>query len=206
MNIFHNPNLQEIIVRRGPFYKRYNCGPGFKRKEVEAMQMLKSKRLMLLLMSFTAIFAFGLTSSLAQEKTKMAGKRYGVSTKREVIKLDDTKGHILILSESKGIDVATGAQFVSSAFGDYVKGNGPHWGYSKSIGPDGSVGFSTFKSKFTTTLSPEGKPITTFEGTFSLTKGTGKFENAEGSGTFKGKIIGPGIYTYDYEGEYSIKK
>jgi len=170
------------------------------------MQVLKSKRLMLLLISLTAIFALGLTSSLAQERTKIAGKRYGVSTKTEVIKLDDTEGHILTLSESKGVDVATGAQFVSSAFGDYVKGNGPHWGYSKAIDPDGSVTFSTFKMQATTTLSPEGKPITTFEGTWSFTKGTGKFENVQGGGTFKGKIIGPGIYMYDWEGEYSIKK
>lgn len=170
------------------------------------MQMLKSKRLMLLLISLASIFALGLTSSLAEEKTKIAGKRYGVSTKREVIKLDDTKGHILVLSESKGVDVATGAQFVSSAFGDLVKGNGPQWGYSKSVSPDGSVAFTTHKMKVTTTLSPEGKPITTFEGTFSFTKGTGKWEDVQGGGTAKGKIIGPGIYTYDWEGEYSIKK
>ena len=169
------------------------------------MQILKSKRLMLLLISFASIFAL-VTTSLAQEKIKISGKRYGVSTKREVIKLDDTKGHILVLSESKGIDVATGAQFVSSAFGDYVKGNGPHWGYSKAVTPDGDVNFSKFEGKVTTTLSPAGKPITTFEGTFSLTKGTGKYENAQGGGTFKGKIIGPGISMYDWEGEYFIKK
>jgi len=160
---------------------------------------------MLLLISFASIFAL-VTTSLAQEKIKLAGKRYGVRTKAEVIKLDDTKGHILILSESKGTDATTGAQFVSTAFGDYIKGNGPHWGYGKAIDPDGDVTFSTFKSKFTTTLSPEGKPITTFEGTWSFTKGTGKYENAQGGGTFKGKVIGPGIFTYDWEGEYSIKK
>ena len=170
------------------------------------MRIIKSKRLMLLVISLASIFALGVTTSLAQEKTKIAGKRYGVHTKREVIKLDDTKGHVLVLSESKGIDVATGAQFVSGTFGDYVKGNGPHWGHGKAIYPDGSVVFSTMKMKVTTTLSPEGKPITTFEGTFSLTKGTGKYENIQGGGTVKGKIIGPGIYTYDYEGEYSIKK
>ena len=170
------------------------------------MQVLKSKRLMLLIISLTAIFGLGLTSTLAQEKTKIAGKRYGVHTKREVINLDDIEGHMLILSESKGVEVGTGAQFVSSTFGDYVKGNGPHWGYSKTIDPDGDVTFATARMKTTTTLSPEGKPITTFEGTFSFTKGTGKWENVQGGGTLKGKIIGQGIYMYDYEGEYSIKK
>ena len=170
------------------------------------MLMLKSKRLMLLFISLTAIFALGLTTSLAQEKTKIAGKRYGVSTKREVIKVDDTEGHALLLTESKGVDVVTGAQFVSRGFGDYVKGNGPHWGYGRAVHPDGDVVFSKFEGKMTTTLSPAGKPITTFEGTFSFIKGTGKYENAHGGGTFKGKVIGPGIYTYDWEGEYFIKK
>jgi hypothetical protein len=176
------------------------------RKEVEVMQLLKSKRLMLLIISLASIFALGLTSSLAQEKTKFAGKRFGVMTKTEVIKVDDTEGHIITLGESKGVDVITGDQFVSSGFSDSVKGNGTHWGYSKAIAPDGSVAFSPFKMKVTTTLSPQGKPISTFEGTFSFTKGTGKWENIQGGGTFKGKMIGPGIYMYDWEGEYSIKK
>ena len=84
------------------------------------MQILKSKRLMLLLISLSAIFALGVTTSLAQEKIKISGKRYGVTTKTEVIKLDDTKGHILVLSESKVVDVVTDAQLFNSAFGDYV--------------------------------------------------------------------------------------
>jgi len=182
------------------------AGQALKRKDVKAMQILKSKRLMLLLISLSAIFALGVTTSLAQEKIKISGKRYGVTTKTEVIKVDDTKGHILILSESKVVDVATGAQLFNSAFGDYVKGNGPHWGYSKAVMPDGDVTFGKFEGKVTTTLSPEGKPVTTMEGTWSFIKGTGKYENVHGGGTWKGKIIGPGIFTYDWEGEYFIKK
>ena len=170
------------------------------------MQLIKSKRLMLLVISLASIFALGLTSSLAQEKTKFAGKRFGVITKAEVIELNDTEGHILTLGESKGIDFTTGDQFVSSQFGDWVKGNGPHWGYSKVITPDGDVAFNTFKMQVTTILSPQGKPISTFEGTWSFTKGTGKYENVQGGGTFKGKMIGPETYMYDWEGEYSIKK
>ena len=170
------------------------------------MQMLNSKRLMLLLISLAAIFALGVTTSLAQEKIKFSGKRYGVSTKREVIKVDDTEGHILLLTESRGVDVVTGARFISRGFGDYVKGNGTHRGYGKAVTPEGDVTFNTFEGKTTTTLSPEGKPITTIEGTFSFTRGTGKWENVHGGGTYKGKVMGEGIYTYDWEGEYYIKE
>ena len=45
-----------------------------------------------------------------------------------------------------------------------------------------------------------------FEGTWSVVKGTGKWENAKGSGTYKGWFIGQGIYTYVGEGEIEMKK
>jgi hypothetical protein len=170
------------------------------------MQMANTKRLMLLLISLVGIFALGVATSFAQEKIKISGKRYGVATKTEVIKVDDTEGNILILGESRGIDVVTGARFISRGFGDYVKGNGTHRGYGKAVTPEGVTFFNTYEGKTITTLSPEGKPITTIEGTFSFTRGTGKWENVHGGGTYKGKVIGEGIYTYDWEGEYYIKK
>ena len=56
------------------------------------------------------------------------------------------------------------------------------------------------------TQSPKGRPLVTFEGTWSFAKGTGKWENVQGNGTYKGKFIGPGIFAHDLEGEYFIKK
>lgn len=170
------------------------------------MQMLKSKRLTLLLISLASIFMFGLTTSLAQEKTKIEGKISLVNTKYEVIKLDDIEGHVLVQHGWKGVDVVTGDQVFTSGSSDYVKGNGPHRSYSKMVDPDGDVYFNKAEGRTTTTLSPEGKPVTTIKGTFSFTRGTGKFENIQGGGTYKGKIIGPGILTYEWEGEYFIKK
>ena len=55
-------------------------------------------------------------------------------------------------------------------------------------------------------MSPEGKPIVKFAGTWSVVKGTGKWENAIGGGTYKGWFIGQGIYTYLGEGEIEMKK
>ena len=40
------------------------------------MQLLKSKRLMLLLITLASIFAFGVTTSLAQEKVKTKRKDF----------------------------------------------------------------------------------------------------------------------------------
>jgi hypothetical protein len=178
------------------------------RKEVEAMQLLKSKRLMLLLISLASIFALGVTTSIAQEKIKISGKRYGVFTKMEMMNVDDTEGHTLSLVESKGVDVVTGDWFVSKMLADGVMGGtGTVRGYGKIIDKDGDVRFETVETKTTFILSPEGKPIgATMEGTFSFTKGTGKWENIHGGGTAKGKFIAPEIYMVDWEGEYFIKK
>ena len=170
------------------------------------MEILKSKKLLLLLISIVAIFALAVTTSFAQEKTMISGKRYGVSSSSGTVKIDDTEGHIISVGESKGIDVATGAQFYNQSFSDLVKGNGTHRGYSKAVYPDGDVIRNTYEGKVTTTHLSKGKTITTFEGTFSIIGGTGKYENAKGGGTYIGQYIGVGIYTYDWEGELVLKK
>ena len=172
------------------------------------MQVLKSKRLMLLLISLASIFALGVTTSIAQEKIKFSWKLYGVFTKLEMMNVDDIEGHAISIAESKGVDVVTGDHFVSKILGDGVwGGTGTTKGYTKIIDKDGDVRFCTSEGKASSTLSPEGKPIAaTMEGTFSIIKGTGKWENIHGGGTSKGKFIGPGIFMFDWEGEYFIKK
>ncbi len=172
------------------------------------MQLLKSKRLMLLFITIVSIFAFSVTTSLAQEKVKIKSKLYGVFTTFEVMKPGDTEGHTLSLYEAKGAGSGNAGDvtFLNNGQSDLVKGNGPHHGYSKMIDKDGHFYFSKWQGKVTTTKSPEGKTIMKFGGTWSIAKGTGKWENAQGGGTYKGWFIGKGIYTYIAEGEYFIKK
>ena len=165
-----------------------------------------TKKLVLLLISLSAIFVLGVTTSLAQEKIKIKGKRFGTFESKASIKVDDTEGHTLGVGISKGVDVITSSIFISRSTSDFVKGNGTHQGYTKTMYKNGDISFSKFQGKISTTMSPKGIPLVTFEGTWSLTKGVGKWENAQGNGTYKGKFVGPGIFTYDWEGEYSIKK
>ena len=122
--------------------------------------------------------------------------------------VDDTKGHHLALVEIQAVDVVTGDHFVGKSLSDGIMGGtGTAKGYLKVIDKDGDVRFIKHEGKLTTTLSPEDKPIgITTEGTFSFTKGTGKWENIHGGGTWKGKFITLEILTYDWEGEYFIKK
>jgi len=144
------------------------------------MQTLKSRKLMLLLISLTAVFALGVTTSLAQEKTKIAGKIFTVNTKYEVTKLNDVEGHTLITHGWKGVDVVEGTLVFMDGTSDYVKGNGIHQGYTKIVYPDGDLTFNKWKGKTTTTLSPASKPAVTIEGDLTFIRGTDKFENIQG--------------------------
>jgi hypothetical protein len=170
------------------------------------MKLLKSRRLTLILISFVLIFAFGIMTSVAQEKVKIKAKRYYFATKTEVMKIDDTEGHIIEIGESKGVDVGSGDVSFSRSSFDLVKGNGTMQGYTTTMEPDGvNVRFTKAQGKVTTTLSPAGKPIMTMEGTVSLIKGTGKWEGFQGGGTWKLKVIGEGISVMDWESEYTKK-
>ncbi|EFK11054.1 conserved hypothetical protein [delta proteobacterium NaphS2] len=169
------------------------------------MQTLKSKKVMLLLIGLVAIFVFGVTTSLAQEKIKLQGKRFGTYTS-DSIKVEDMENHILGTGMAKGVDVIQGSIFFTWSTADLVNGNGTHQGYTKTIDKDGDATFGKWQGEVSTTMSPKGTPLVMFEGTWSFTKGTGKWKNVQGNGTYKGKFIGPGIYSYDLEGEYFIKK
>ena len=147
-----------------------------------------------------------------QKKTKIAGKHTFAYTTLNTINVGDTEGHIIVLSEYEGFNVSTGknkfmdgAQDVGMGFSDLVKENGTDQGYG-NFSLNGDVIFWKDQGKTATTLSPEGKPVTTSEGSWTYIKGTGKYENIQGSGTYKGKPISRTIFIAEWEGEYFIKK
>ena len=170
------------------------------------MQLLKSKRLMFLFIALVSVLAFSITTSLAQEKVKVKRKAFGVLIKSERFKVDDTEGHYMTVSEWKGVTSDGEFTRYATSTGDLIKGNGPFNGYMKNVDKAGDTYITKYQGMLTTTKSPEGKPIATIKGTYSYIKGTGKFENIQGGGTYKGRFIGKGIISVDVEGEYFIKK
>jgi hypothetical protein len=178
------------------------------RKEIMTMQILKSNKLSVVLTALALILAFGVPTSTAQEKIKDKSKVYGVFTKFEQMKPDDTEGHTMSFYEAKGAGTGSSGEFTvfMQGMSDLIKGNGSHHGYSKITDKDGHFYFNKWQGKVAATKSPEGKTVLRWEGTWSIIRGTGKWENAQGEGTYKGWFIGKGIYTYISEGEYSIKK
>ncbi len=174
------------------------------------MKEFKMKPGLGLFISLALIFALSVTTSVAQQKTSIAGKITATYTKQETIDVGDIEGHIISLAKSEGTNVSTGehvfidsSQVVNISLGDLVKGNGTNQGYVKFI-TNGDTSFAKWQGKVTTILSTEGIPITTSEGTFSFIKGTGQFENIQGTGTFKVKFTAETTYISEWEGDYFI--
>lgn len=171
-----------------------------------------AKKLIGLFISLVLIFTLGVTTSIAQQKIKVSGKHTFAYTKQDSINVGDTEGHLITLSEYEGFNVSTGkdkfmdgALDVAMGFSDLVMGNGTDQGYGK-FSLNGDVIFWKHQGNIATTISPEGKPVSTAEGSWTWIKGTGKYENIQGSGTYKGKFMSRSIFIVDWEGEYFIKK
>ena len=102
------------------------------------MQILTSNRAIVLAVSLALIFALGVMTSTAGEKTKVSGKMTAAFTKQEKAIVGDTEGHVIGLNESEGTNVSTGkhkfmdgAQLVLMGSSDLVKGTGTEQGYGK---------------------------------------------------------------------------
>jgi hypothetical protein len=95
-----------------------------------------------------------------------------------------------------------GAQVIIREIADLTQGNGAHQGYTTEIqGADTSV--ARYQGKVTTTIGPDGKPTTSFAGTWSKLRGTGRYADVTGSGSYKGGLTSPTEYTVDWSGEIS---
>lgn len=158
------------------------------------------------------IVAFVVMPAMAQKKLEVAGKMTMAQTIREAIEVGDAKDHIIVLSQYEGTNESAGehkfmdgAQVVNMAFGDLVQGSGPHQGYVKLVQGEDTI-FCSWEGMVTATVPEEGAPITSFEGTYSYTMGTGQFENIKGGGTYKGQFTSKTELTTEWEGKYSIEK
>jgi len=175
------------------------------------MHIFKPKPWMGVLFSLALIFGL-CVSSTAQEKIKISGKGTYAYTERPTMAFDDVEGHMILMSKWEGMNWSTGEhKFMDRAvvsfisYADYIKGNGPFWGYIK-MSQDGDAIYSKFKGKATTTLSPKGKPIMTFESEIEIVRGTGQYTGIQGSMKSKNQMISSTIQMAEWEGEYSIKK
>jgi hypothetical protein len=69
------------------------------------MRLFVMRRIVIPIMMIILILAFGMVNTMAAEKINVGDTRYWVGTKMEVIKVGDTEGHVIQITESKGVDV-----------------------------------------------------------------------------------------------------
>ncbi len=70
---------------------------------------------------------------------------------------------------------------------DSTKGTGSHSGWAEWIGKSGDKVFGPYRGTHATDAS-----VTTFQGTYELTGGTGRYERSKGAGNYKGRAAPDG--------------
>lgn len=132
---------------------------------------------------------------ITQAAEETAGRSVYHTLKADSKELGDVPGHTQATVQHAGLGFFTKgpasgqiATRASTATSDTVKGKGTVTSDIVYTFRDGS----TLVHKATATIAPaEGGKTASFEGTYEVTGGTGRFAGAKGKGTFKGERLGP---------------
>ena len=119
------------------------------------------------------------------------------------IEIGDVADHFITVFVCEGMRFV-GDSYVASfevkGRGDYVAGAGREIGYQMLTYSDGATRVFRFEG----TRSPAGSDIdAVLEGTYKITKGTGRFSGIKGGGSYKGKSFGGNGYL-DWTSRYSL--
>lgn len=162
------------------------------------------------LVAVLPVVAFSLPGwSPAVAPSRIAGTFTAKYAEQHPLPVPDAGGHALMLGRVEGVNRSTGespymdqGKVTSLEFADLIQGNGPQQGYiTFSQGADSVI--SKWSGKVTTTLSPDKTPRTSFAGTWTKLKATGRYQDITGKGAYKGRFISQTEYTVDWEGEIS---
>jgi len=149
------------------------------------------------------IFIFGiytLDCAVAGEKVKSHGASFNV--KWQQLEVGDEEGHVIAIYEQKQIyfDEITGEKTPSTTTGfldlNTKTGKGTGNGYGVSFYKDGAKMFRSWEAK---SVGPGH-----WQGTWSIIKGTGKYEGAKGGGTFDSYSLAPQESYIEVEGEFEM--
>jgi hypothetical protein len=164
--------------------------------------------------SFLTLLPFILTTVLIATMVnagtnETSGKATMTYTKKEVVPIGDTEGHILMLGVSSGPNTNTGnwdfmggATATTRSTADLTKGNGPQAGYF-TLSKDGNETVAKYEGTIKTVLSPDKKPMTSFSGKWKYVKCAGIYEGCTGEGTYQGHFISENDYVVEYKGTLS---
>jgi hypothetical protein len=147
--------------------------------------------------------------SPAAKPSKIAGTFSARYAEQHPLLVPDAAGHAFVLGRVQGVNRSTGptpymvqGDVTSLEFGDLIQGTGPHQGYIwMSQGADTVI--SKWSGTVTTTHSPDKTPMTSFAGSWTKVRGTGRYQGITGKGTYRGHFTSQTEYTVDWQGEIS---
>ncbi len=118
-------------------------------------------------------------------------------------------GQSIFVSTAKGANKNTGASnylagasVVNVDTAAMVQGNGTHSG--RATFTDGTSTVVKRFSGITTTKMVGGRPESTFQGTWKILSGTGRYAGATGNGTYKGRFETGSRYAVEWKGSTSM--
>ena len=167
-----------------------------------------------------ALFALGaptmvaslLASAPAPEWMPVSGVFTMKYTQQQGLPVSDAAGPVLLLNQSAGTnrntgtsDYMSGGEVINREIAELTQGNGPHQGYITEIkGADTAV--TRYEGHVTTTLGPDQKPATRFEGKWTKLSGSGKYAGVAGNGTYTGRMLSPTEYTVQWSGNIVLNR
>jgi len=155
------------------------------------------------------VVSLSFSAQAAEKKKVMGTNKYGPEISRTVVPLgpgDDPKHRLTALWIRRDTTTSPDPYWNETTqivYGqsDEVAGTGTHRGYYVRLYKDGDTEYGTFEGTHKTTLKEDGSFLeTTWEGTYKVIGGTGKFKNAKGAGTYRGKATAEGA-SEEWEGE-----
>jgi hypothetical protein len=135
---------------------------------------------------------------------QVSGSFLGKTTSQAMVSLQDTPDHEMSLIEVSGPQNSSdplwnGATVLYWGAADLVAGTGTQTGYFANRHPNGDIDRGTFEGRITTAAG-----MTTMEGNWRYSGGTGAFSGITGGGTYKGRITSPTEVQMTWEGTYQL--
>ena len=167
-----------------------------------------------LTMTALAVLPLGLVSLLhtppSVDRARSSGTHTFTIVQPQQVEFGDAPGHVLMLARARGSNRSPGpdgfmdgSEIVSVSMADLVAGNGSNHGYDIQVGGGDSV-FTRWRGVVSTVLSPDKTPLTSFQGTWTKHRGTGRYQGIKGAGTYQGHFTSPTSYVLEWRGEITV--
>jgi hypothetical protein len=156
------------------------------------------------------IVSLSFSAQAAEKKKIMGTHKSGPVISHTVVSLgpgDDPKHELVVLEIHRDTTTSSDpdwneAEHTVYEQHDSVAGTGTHRGYYINLLKNGDTEYGLYEGTFKTTFKEDGSwEATTWEGTFKVSGGTGKFKNIKGSGTYRGKATPAEGASTEFEGE-----